>query len=105
MAEGWWVCVVADASFAGGRHDEGTVIEVMKGDSENKPQGKNEAFFKRYFIPGDQRPDVAIKLHKLTTDKAEIRARSEVNAERIETTKGKAELEAARPEEDKIESR
>lgn len=90
---GTWVTILLDATFAGGRHDVGTVLETQQGFDTSPPRCKldDEGKIKRYFVPG-RRPALRPKLHKLPVDAADVLTPAGIEALSSETAKGKAEV-------------
>lgn len=94
---GYWITLVADASFAGGRHDVGTVVETQLGFDTSPPRCKDpavEALFVRKFIADARPPEILPKLHKMALDVADTLTKAGAEALVSETVKGKDELTA-----------
>lgn len=91
---GVWVAIVKDDTWAGGRHDEGTVVEQQHGVEERKPQASPvvEAFIERKFIVNGI-PEFVPKLHKLPLGET-ILSKAGAMEVHEETIKGKQELAA-----------
>ena len=92
---GTWVAVLIDDTFAGGRHDLGTVLETQQGFDTSPPRCRDaaiEAKLKRYFVPG-RMPALIPKRHKLPVDAADVLTPAGIEALASETVKGKAEIE------------
>jgi hypothetical protein len=94
---GYWITLVADANFAGGRHDVGTVVETQLGFDTSPPRCKDpavEAMFVRKFIADSRPPAITPKLHKMDLGVADTLTKAGAEALAAETVKGKAELAA-----------
>lgn len=90
---GLWLTVIADGSFAGGRHDVGTVVETYLGTEEAKPNCKIDHMLKRFFVVNGYPELIRPKLHKLDPVQPEdVLSRTGVHVNAAEAVKGKAEL-------------
>lgn len=91
---GWWVTIVMDDTFAGSRHDRGTVVETYFGTLESPPSCPLDSAgtIKRIFVAGTTRPAAKIKRHKLPPGINNNMARAALEALLSNTKKGNAEL-------------
>lgn len=87
---GHWVSVVSDlAKFAGGsrRHALGTVVEVLEGFLETRPNWSADWLSKtrQYFVPG-ARPNLHAGVSKLALDHADVLTKGGIEALATDST-------------------
>jgi len=91
---GIWLGIIADDTFAGGRHDVGTIISTQEGIEEKRPDSKRGAIYRRVFVVQGLPIDLRPKLHKLPLATDDILSKTGVFVNATETVKGKTELQS-----------